>query len=303
MDNYTDETKKFLDERFDQEIDGIYYAHQPIYGYRSNNSSGSDIARYMLTKSILNTINNYSFKSFIDIGGAEGYTANLVRKLFNADVRSTDLSVSACRRAKEIYNIEAIPCDIHSLPFPDNTFDIVLCSETLEHVTNYQQAIAELLRITKDVLIITVPHESPELVQENIKNKVPHGHINAFDIHTLDYLKNEGYNIKYEKTLSPYLLIPRIIVEGRKKDKPGVLTSLYNSFTPFLKTIFKEKTAARISNSDCWFAKRLGKYGGITYAVEKNNAVIKNGANKIISTQDFINEKVKPFKLSEIKSN
>ncbi len=36
-------TKKFLDERFDQEIDGIYYAHQPIYGYRSNNSSGSDI--------------------------------------------------------------------------------------------------------------------------------------------------------------------------------------------------------------------------------------------------------------------
>ncbi len=93
MDNYTDETKKFLDERFDQEIDGIYYAHQPIYGYRSNNSSGSDISRYMLTKSILNTINNYTFKSFIDIGGAEGYTANLVRKLFNAEVMSTDLSV------------------------------------------------------------------------------------------------------------------------------------------------------------------------------------------------------------------
>ena len=299
MDNYTDETKKFLDERFDQEIDGIYYAHQPIYGYRSNNSSGSDISRYMLTKSILNTINNYAFKNFIDIGGAEGYTANLVRKLFNAEVMSTDLSVSACQRAKEIYNIEAIPCDIHSLPFPDNSFDIVLCSETLEHVTNYRQAIAELLRITKDVLIITVPHESPELVQENIKNKVPHGHINAFDIHTLDYLKNEGYSVKYEKTLSPYLLIPRIIVEGRKKDKPGLLTSIYNSFTPLLRTVFREKTACRISDADRWFSKKLDKYGGITYAVEKNNSAIKNTTNKMISTKDFIGEKVKPYRLSE----
>ncbi len=251
----------------------------------------------MLTKSILNTINKYTFKTFIDIGGAEGYTANLVRKLFNADVMSTDLSVSACLRAKEIYNIEAIPCDIHSLPFPDNTFDIVLCSETLEHVTNYQQAIAELLRITKNVLIITVPHESPELVQENIKNKVPHGHINAFDIHTLDYLKTEGYSVKYEKTLSPYLVIPRIIVEGRKKDKPGFITSLYNSFTPLLKSVFHEKTAARISDADDWFSKKLNKYGGITYAVEKSNTAVKNTINKTISTQDFIREKVKPYKL------
>jgi ubiquinone/menaquinone biosynthesis C-methylase UbiE len=280
-------------------IDGIYYAHQPIYGYRSNYSSGSDISRYMLTKSILNTINNYSFKTFIDIGGAEGYTANLVRKIFKADVMSTDLSVSACHRAKEIFNIEAVPCDIHSLPFKDNMFDIVLCSETLEHVTNYKQAIKELLRITKHVLIITVPHESPELVEENIKEKVPHGHINAFDIHTLDYLKNEGYSIKYEKTLSPYLVIPRIVIEGRKKEKPGILTFLYNSITPLLRVVFREKTAVRISNADKWFSKKFGKYGGITYAVEKNNAIIKNALIKTISTQDFIDEKVKPYKLSE----
>ncbi len=299
MDNYTDKTKKFLDDRFDQVIEGVYYAHQPIYGYRSKYSSGSDIARYMLTKSILNTINRYSFESFIDIGGAEGYTANLVRKLFNAEVMSTDLSVTACQRAKEIYDIEAIQCDIHTLPFEDNKFDIVLCSETLEHVTDYKQAINELLRITKGVLIITVPHESPEQVEANIKNNVPHGHINAFDIHSLDYLKSDGYSVLYEKTLSPFLMVPRVIIEGRKKNKPGVLTSIYNFLTPLSNTFFGEKVAAMISDADGWFSRNLTKYGGITYAIEKGSYVKKNANKKIISSKRIIKEKVNPYLLKQ----
>lgn len=70
--------------------------------------------------------------------------------------------------------------------------DVVLCSETIEHVTAYKAPIEELLRITKNVLIITVPHKSPEEVAQNIKNKVPHRHINYFDIDSLDYLKARG---------------------------------------------------------------------------------------------------------------
>ena len=105
MDKYTDETKAILDERFNETVDGIYYSHQPIYGYRSRYSAESNISRHMITRSILNAIRKFSFKTFIDIGGAEGYTAYLVRRLFNAEVMSTDLSESACLRAKEIFNI------------------------------------------------------------------------------------------------------------------------------------------------------------------------------------------------------
>jgi Methyltransferase domain len=298
MDNYTDETKIFLDDRFDQDIDGIYYAHQPIYGYRSRYSSGSDIGRYMLTRSILDTLSNYSFNTFIDIGGAEGYTANLVRKFFNAKVTSTDLSEMACRRAKEIYDIDAVACDIHSLPFPDNSFDVVLCSETIEHVSDYKAAIEELLRIARNVLVITVPHESPEEVAANIRNKVPHGHINYFDTTTLDYLKERLVQLKNERTLSPLLVFPRVIVEARKKDKPGILFNLYNFFIPILNKVFGVKSAVRLSNSDRWFCKTFGSYRGITFTLEKFAPTYSTQKKPRIDTADFIDDKVPYFRLS-----
>lgn len=48
---------------------------------------------------------------------------------------------------------------IESLPFPDNSFDLVTCSHTLEHVINLAQAVAELKRVAAKQLIICVPKQ------------------------------------------------------------------------------------------------------------------------------------------------
>ncbi len=298
MDNYTDKTKPFLEERFGETVEGVYFSHQPIYGYRSKYSASSNISRYMITKSILNAVNEYSFKTFVDIGGAEGYTAFVVRQLFNVSVMSTDLSENACRMAKEIFNIDAQACDIHKLPFQNNQFDIVLCSETIEHVTDYKLAIKELLRITKNVLIITVPHESPEEVEANIRNNVPHGHIHYFDTQTLDYLKSEGYSLRAEKTLSPFLIVPRVIAEATNKSKKGILYSLYNLCTPVFRAIFGAKTAIRLTNADSWFCKTFKKYRGITFVIEKEKPVLKRTFEKGVAAKDFIYQKVELYKVT-----
>lgn len=297
MDNYTESTKQILDERFDQSIDGIYYSHQPIYGYRSKYSAGSNIARYMLTKSILNVLTRIDFTTFIDIGGAEGYTANLVRKLFGAKVQITDLSEASCKRAKQIFDIDATPCDIHHLPFNDNGFEVVLCSETLEHVTDFKQAANELLRITEKVLIITVPHESPEEVAENIRNNVPHGHIHYFDVDSFNYLKDQGYKIMVQKTLSPYLVIPRVIAEAAKKKRSKLPYKIYNLFTPVLRNIFGKRSAIFLSDLDKTLCDSLGKYGGITFTIFKKDVQLKD-RYKTIKTRDFIDLTVKEFKLN-----
>ncbi|HXV58422.1 MAG TPA: class I SAM-dependent methyltransferase [Gaiellaceae bacterium] len=40
-------------------------------------------------------------------------------------------------------------CDIADLPMPDGTYDLVFCSQTLEHVENPQRVMSELARVTK----------------------------------------------------------------------------------------------------------------------------------------------------------
>ncbi|HEY5406635.1 MAG TPA: class I SAM-dependent methyltransferase [Ginsengibacter sp.] len=296
MDNYTSITKENLEKRFEMTTDGVYHAHQPIYGYRTSKGSTSGIARYMITKSILNAINKYNFKTFIDIGGAEGYTANLVKEIFKVEVKSTDLSENACKMAKAIFGIDAIPADIHNLPFNDNEFDIVLCSETLEHVTDYKKAILELLRITKKVLVVTVPHETEKIVAQNIKAKIPHAHIHYFDIRTLDYLKERGYTLTYEKTLSPLLVIPRVIAEGYKKPNSKIHFKIYNFFTPIFRKLFGIKTANWFTNIDVKMTKLFGLYQGITFTIAKEDASKRENV-QTIKAENFTAIKVDEYKL------
>ncbi len=46
---------------------------------------------------------------------------------------------------------------VEKLPFEDNAFDFVTCSHTLEHVIDFDKAVAELKRITKYKLCVVVP--------------------------------------------------------------------------------------------------------------------------------------------------
>lgn len=296
LDQYTISTRQTLEDRYNLDKEGYYFAHQPIYGYRTPYASTSSIARYMITKSILNALNKYDFSNFIDVGGAEGYTANIVRELFKVPVHITELSSNACKRAMEIFGIEGTPADIHQLPFSDNAFDAVLCSETIEHITDYQKAVSELLRITNKVLVITVPHESPAIVAANIRNKVPHGHINYFDVNAFNYLKEMGYRIAYEKTLSPLLIVPRVVAEGFKKTGRGLHYKMYNFFTPFFKRISGIRTANFLTDLDTKFTKYSGWYGGITFIIEKNG-VKGRKPGKNINAKRFTNIKVPLYKI------
>lgn len=52
------------------------------------------------------------------------------------------------------------------LPFADNTFDKIVCSEVLEHIPDYKAALAEIHRVLKPhgLLAISVPRYLPEQI-------------------------------------------------------------------------------------------------------------------------------------------
>jgi ubiquinone/menaquinone biosynthesis C-methylase UbiE len=63
-------------------------------------------------------------------------------------------------------NFCVMKADINDLPFTDEAFDCVICSEVLEHIPQHRDALQEMVRVLKPQgnLIISVPRYYPERI-------------------------------------------------------------------------------------------------------------------------------------------
>jgi hypothetical protein len=301
MDDYTQKTRSWLDLRFRTcDDNGIYFAHQPIYGFRKGHSEPGIISRYIRTFRIMRSLAHLEFDTVLDVGGAEGYIAYIASRLFGAKVRNYDISEEACKRANEIFGIESIAGDIHSLPFSNNQFDIVLCIETLEHVKDYYKAVSELLRVADRALIITVPHESKIKINKNIEQRIPHSHIHKFNLNSFDYLKSEGYDISVGKLMSPLLTIPGVLVEAIPRPFEAgmgyhkLFFNIYNYFIPLLRKLSRENNAAFLIRIDGIVSKITFQHKASIFIIMKNKKYYKKKEHLRISPKNIINLTV-PF--------
>jgi SAM-dependent methyltransferase len=219
MDNYTKQIRQWLNQRYSMgdavghwDLDEkrgqgqvIYFAHQPVYGFEGGHCEPGTVARYAVTYHLLSALAHLQFDSVLDAGAAEGFTASVVGNYFNCSVRCVDLSEEACRRARALFRLDALPMDLHALGFADESFDVVLCSETLEHLSDPENAVREMLRVARKAVIISVPHEPEEAAERNRQGPADHAHIHSFDLHSFDGVGPACLQIRGYRTLSSLL--------------------------------------------------------------------------------------------------
>lgn len=102
-------------------------------------------------------------ESVLDAGCGDGSLAIMLAQK-GAEITACDISIENIATAKEESaqrgldsHASFIVADAENLPFADNSFDWVISSHVLEHVPNFEKALAEIRRVTKKRAIIAMP--------------------------------------------------------------------------------------------------------------------------------------------------
>lgn len=126
--------------------------------------------RYHFIKQLVNN------KKVCDIACGEGYGSALLAS-YARSVTGVDIDANTVKKARDKYgeynNLSYIQSDALETCFKDSTFDVVVSLETLEHLKEHTQLLAEFSRILKDdgILIISTPDKDIYSPNNNDHNK------------------------------------------------------------------------------------------------------------------------------------
>ena len=94
----------------------------------------------------------------LEVGCGRGWLATRMADVAT-EVTASDIVLAGATTASDTVTFEE--ASVESLPYADNSFDVVVCTHTLEHVQNLALALSELRRVAAEHVIIVVPKERP----------------------------------------------------------------------------------------------------------------------------------------------
>lgn len=146
--------------------------------------------------------------TILNIGIGDGWLEKRCQQA-EWDTYTLDPSQSAIAKIMEL-GIEGKTGYIEKNPYPDNFFDIVFCSEIIEHLSDEQinLGLLETKRVLKDegLLIGTVPYNENLLISQVVCpccGQVFHrwGHLQSFDLSKLSQILDRVFRIESIKVV------------------------------------------------------------------------------------------------------
>jgi SAM-dependent methyltransferase len=165
---------------------------------------------------ILNMIKKIQFESVLDAGcaqpnlleflvmrGKNGYGCDISQKV----IEKNRMNLPKC-------SFEAFDLCKQSYPL-DKKFDLVICSEVLEHLSDWKAAISNLSKMSKKYILITVPSGDIRYIDKKV------GHLHHFQSTELtEVLSNLGFTtISIKKWGFPVHTLYKIMVNAVSPEK------------------------------------------------------------------------------------
>ncbi|TDO20122.1 class I SAM-dependent methyltransferase [Pedobacter duraquae] len=169
----------------------------------------NDVAWRMLgakakAQNIVDVCKDISPDKILEVGAGDGSILhfleewNFGKELYALEISESGVKVIESRNLNKLKEVNSF--DGYKIPYPDQSFDLVILAHVLEHVEHERILLRELKRVAKNI-VIEVPLDYRFGVDKRMKHFLDYGHINMYTPTSLRFLlQSEGMEIIADKT-------------------------------------------------------------------------------------------------------
>jgi SAM-dependent methyltransferase len=158
------------------------------------------------SNNILDLCSDIPHNKILEIGAGDGaILQQLAEKKFGKELFALEIVDNAVNRILSLGISSLVECKLfngYSIPYEDNTFDLVILSHVIEHLEFPRQLLYEVQRTAKHVFI-EVPLEDTIRLPKDYKFTST-GHINSYSYKTFRRLvQSSNLEVIQQKTINP----------------------------------------------------------------------------------------------------
>jgi 2-polyprenyl-3-methyl-5-hydroxy-6-metoxy-1,4-benzoquinol methylase len=179
----------------------------------SKHTSKNPLKKYLINnffETLRRNLVGLRIETVLDVGCGEGFTLKKLEDWkIGKEYKGIDSSGEAIKLGKKHNpNLNIEIGDIYNLKFKSKSFDLIICTEVLEHLEDPGKALAELKRVSRKYILFSVPNEPWFKLFNFTQWGKDIGHINKWSKNRFaKFIKLNNLRILDAKTPFPWTLI------------------------------------------------------------------------------------------------
>jgi 2-polyprenyl-3-methyl-5-hydroxy-6-metoxy-1,4-benzoquinol methylase len=140
-----------------------YTSKNPIQKFLINN----------FLRTVFECLEGLSINSILDAGCGEGFILSEFNdRGIGRVLEGIDSSQESLNTGKELFPYLTLhQGDVYHLPYEDNSFDLVICTEVMEHLAEPDKVLNEIVRISGLYCLFSVPNEPAFMISNLLRGK------------------------------------------------------------------------------------------------------------------------------------